>query len=149
MRVWWHFEIDLRCDIDWFVDTEEGAEGLGGFVQFQQSIFKWPIYMEADGRDYKRRYVGNLWSLDDTFVFHRFCFASWWGLQWGPRRRNQRRSFNRTSTAAFLLCYQPAASSTRSKDSHSYVHSTALVPQPSSCAGTSLITSSRSNQQQR
>ena len=38
-------------------------------MQFQQSIFKWPIYMEADGRDYKRRYVGNLWSLDDTFVF--------------------------------------------------------------------------------
>ena len=25
-----NFEIDLRCDIDWFVDTEEGAGGLGG-----------------------------------------------------------------------------------------------------------------------
>ena len=24
--------------------------------------------MEADGRDYKRRYVGSLWSLDDTSV---------------------------------------------------------------------------------
>ena len=44
-------------------------------MQLQQSIFKWPIYMEADGRDYKRRYVGNLWSLDDTFVLHRFCFC--------------------------------------------------------------------------